>query len=43
MDMRSARREYRRPELVQLGRVEVETRGGITGSLEDEMPKDRSF
>ena len=43
MDMRSARREYRRPELVSLGRVEVETRGPGGIHLEVEMEKSIAF
>ena len=43
MDTRNTRREYRRPELVSLGRVELETRG-INGTYDEpEMPKPPAF
>ena len=43
MDTRSTRREYRRPELVSLGRIEVETRGPNGTYDEPEMPKPIPF
>ena len=43
MDTRKTRRAYVRPELVALGRLEVETRGDGGDRFEIEMPREISL